>query len=87
MDSETSIMIPKKTSPKVISINIVRGDELSETTRAKEGISRDDLVEIRVERDSPATSKIIKLGKNQSPVLRFKDALKKEGFLGKRILD
>lgn len=86
MDSET-INMPKKTnSPRVVSINIVRGYELSGTTRAKEGIGKDDLVEIRVERDSPATPRIIKLGKSQSPVLRFKDALKKEGFLGKKIL-
>ena len=87
MDSETTIMVPKKNSPKVISINIVRGDELSEITRAREGISRDDLVEIRVERDSPAIPKIIKLNNNQSPVSRFKNALKKEGFLGKKIID
>ena len=86
MDSETIVMAPKKTSPKVISINIVRGSELSEVTRAKEGLSKDDLVEIRVERDSPATPKLIKLGKNQSPVSRFKNALEKEGFLGKNII-
>ena len=86
MNSETTIMTPKEKSPRVVSINIVRGSELSETARATNGISKDDLVEVRVERDSPATPKIIKLDKNNSPVSRFKDALKKEGFLGKKIL-
>ena len=86
MDSETINMTPKEKSPRVISVNIVRGYELSETTRATHGISKDDLVEIRVERDSPAIPKIIKLGKTESPVSRFKNALKKEGFLGKKIL-
>ncbi|PIN90483.1 hypothetical protein COU60_01525 [Candidatus Pacearchaeota archaeon CG10_big_fil_rev_8_21_14_0_10_34_76] len=79
-------METKEKNPKVISINIVRGSELSETARATKGISRDDLVEIRVERNSPAEPKIMKLGKNQSPTLRFKEALKKEGFSGKKII-
>lgn len=84
MDSENIIM--ERKTPKIISINIVRGCELSETARATEGISRDDLVEIRVERNSPAEPKITKLGKNQSPAMRFMDALKKEGLSGKRII-
>jgi len=84
MDSENIIM--ERKTPKVVSINIVRGCELSDTARATRGISRDDLVEIRVERNSPAEPKIIKLGKNQSPAMRFREALKKEGFLGKKII-
>lgn len=76
----------ERKTPKVVSINIVRGCELSDTARATEGISRDDLVEIRVERNSPAESKITRLGKNQSPTMRFRDALEKEGFSGKKII-
>ena len=76
----------EKKTPKVISINIVRGYKLSETVRATRGIGKDDLVEIRVERSSPAEPKIIKLNKNQSPTMRFIEALKKEGFLGKKII-
>ena len=84
MDSENIIM--ERKTPKVVSINIVRGCELSDTARATRGISRDDLVEIRVERNSPAEPKITKLGKNQSPTIRFREALKKEGFFGKKII-
>ncbi len=86
MDSENIIMETKEKNPKVISINIIRGSELSEVTRATRGISKDDLVEVRVERNSPAEPKIIKFEKNQSPTMRFKEALKKEGFLGKKII-
>ena len=84
MNSETIIM--ERKTPKVISINIVRGCELSDTARATRGISRNDLVEIRVERNSSAKSKITKLGKNQSPTMRFMDSLKKEGFFGNKII-
>jgi hypothetical protein len=84
MNSESIIM--ERKTPKVVSINIVRGSELSDTARAIRGISREDLVEIRVERNSPAEPKITKLGKNQSPTIRFREALKKEGFLGKKII-
>lgn len=86
MDSGNSIMEVERKTPKVISINIVRGSELNEVERATRGISRDDLVEVRVERNSPAEPKIIKLGKSQSPTMRFKEALKKEGFSGKKII-
>ena len=84
MDSENIIM--KKTTPKVVSISIVRGCELSETARATGGIGREDLVEIRVERNSPAEPKITKLGKSQSPAMRFSEALKKEGFSATKII-
>lgn len=86
MSSENIVMVTKENTPKVVSINIVRGCELSEVARAKEGIGKEDLVELRVERNSPADLKIIRLGKNQSPTSRFKEALLREGFLGKKIL-
>jgi hypothetical protein len=86
MDSENSIMVSKEDAHKVMSISIIRGCELSETARAINGISKEDMIELRVERNSPAEPKIIKLGKNQSPTSRFTEALKKEGFLGKKIL-
>jgi len=62
----------------LVSIKIVRGSELSEAVRAVNGITKEDFVEIRVERNSPATPKIIKLDK--SPANVFSQSLKSSNF-------
>jgi len=87
MDSKINSMVTKENKPKVVSINIVRGCELSAVARATKGISNEDMVEIRVERNSPAEPKITKFERGQSPTRRFMEALKKEGFSGKKILE
>ena len=62
----------------LVSIKIVRGSELSESIKAKYGIANEDFAEIRVERNSPAVPKIIKLDK--SPAMKFSQSLKEAGF-------
>lgn len=69
-------------TPRVESIRIVMGSELSDVARAKNGLNPNDMVEIRVERNSPAETSVTKL--TESPGKRFANALKKEGFAGKK---
>lgn len=59
MNSENNIM--EKKNPKIVSIKVVKGSQLSETVKGNLGIKSDDFAEIRVTRNSPAKPTVTKL--------------------------
>ena len=71
-----------KNSLGLISIKIIRGSELPESTRAKHGISKDNFVEVRIMRNSPPEFKILTLQDKESPACRWRTVIEKEGLVG-----
>ena len=72
----------KRDSSRLISIKIVRGSELPESTRIKYGIGENNFVEIRIARDSPPSFKILPLEEKESPSKRWRSCIEKEGLVG-----
>ena len=69
------------TSEKVVSIKIVKGDQLSETVKGKIGIKSEEFAEIRVTRNSPAKPKVTKLeGSPSSGFVSAIDSSELRGF-------
>ena len=71
-----------KNSSGLVSIKIVRGSELPESTRARYGISKDNFVEVRITRNSPPEFKILALQDKESPACRWRAVIEKEGLVG-----
>ena len=71
-----------KNSLGLISIKIVRGSELPESTRARYGISKNSFVEVRIERNSPPKYKILQLKEKESPAYRWRSAIKECDLVG-----
>ena len=67
---------------EIKSITIVRAEDLPRSVREEEGIST-GFVEIKVTRNSPAQTKIIKLDK--TPLQKMREAFKQESCLGIRL--
>jgi hypothetical protein len=61
--------------PKIESISIMRGMDIPEEIRLDQGISKEEFVELRVERINPAETKVIGL-KNETPGRKFRKLLK-----------
>lgn len=64
---------------KIESISVVRAEDLPNSVREEEGISS-GFVEIRVTRNSPPTTKIVRLDK--SPLNVIRESMKQEDVLG-----
>ncbi len=65
---------------KTISIRIVRGKEIDEIARANYGISEEDFVELKIERDSPAKLVVTKLV-GETPAEHWRNEIKKANLL------
>jgi len=68
----------EKTIPTLESIKVVRASFLSDTARIKHGFSKDDFVEIRVERINPASVNLVKI--DGTPGRKFSTLLKESSF-------
>jgi hypothetical protein len=67
-------------SEKVVSIKIVKGEQLSEAVRGTLGIKSDDFAEIRVIRNSPAKPRVTKI--EGSPSSGFVSAIDSSSLRG-----
>jgi len=73
-----------KNSSGLVSIKIIKGSELPETTRAKYGIAKENFVEVRIERSSPPKFRILPLEEKESPSSRWRSVIEKEGLIGQK---
>ena len=60
---------------KLESISVVLGKEIPESIRKENNIMEDHFVEVRVERENPARTEVVDLGKD-SPGKKFSRLLK-----------
>ena len=67
--------------PKTESITIVSARTLSPLIRAKENLSEEDFIELRVVRKSPKKIEIKKIKREVKPTKGFREAIEKAGLL------
>jgi hypothetical protein len=68
------------TSEKIVSIKVVKGNQLSDAVRGANGIKSDDFAEIRVTRNSPAKPNVVKI--EGSPSSGFINAINSSSLSG-----
>lgn len=81
MESESNPM-EKLMTTKVESITIVPAKRMSAVARAKENISEEDFVELRIVKNSPRRLEMKKIKKEVRPTEGFRAAISKAGLLG-----